>query len=322
MPVASPFELLAEELGAVAGRIERESASKIAALVADVGRRFAEHELQIERLQKALEGAIAQRINVWDQLINDKLSSLCDGEDGLPGKDGIDGEDGAPGKDGIDGKDGLQGVPGKDGAAGAAGQDGAAGSAGVDGKDGKDGSNGKDGVAGKLPKVRVWKEGVWYDGDVVRHVGGTYQAERDTAATPGSSVDWICLAAAGLDGEDGKDGADGKSLTIRETFDPTHKYSALDVVTLDHKWFVAKVDDPGMCPGPGWKAGPGIGRTGKPGEPGPRGEQGPAGAMITEWEIQAKTFEAIPIMSDGTAGSPLQLRELFEQFQMEGGDAF
>jgi hypothetical protein len=44
--------------------------------------------------------------------------------------------------------------------------------------------------------------------------------------------------------------------------------------------------------------------------------------MITEWEIQAKTFEAIPIMSDGTAGSPLQLRELFEQFQMEGGDAF
>jgi hypothetical protein len=381
MPATSPFELLAEELGAVAGRIEREAAFRIAALISDVEKRFAERELQIERLEKLVQGSIAANIGRWDQLINEKLSALCDGKDGASGKDGVDGKDGAPGKDGLDGsagKDGIDGAPGKDGQNGIDGKDGAQGLNGIDGAPGRDGIDGKDvlagapgdmgprgekgdsgeigtsgrdgvdgkdgapgrdgldgaigqpgingrdgargpeGAPGKLPKARAWKQGsVHYDGDVVTHEGGLYQALQDTAKTPGTD-EWICLAVPGTNGKDGRDGEDGKSLTIRETFDPTQKYKALDVVTLDSKWFVAKHDDPGMCPGPGWKSGPGIGKTGKPGERGPKGERGPQGEIgpeIIAWEIEG--YKANPTMSDGNKGPVLDLREVFAQFQEE-----
>ena len=389
MHAMSPFELLAEELGAVAGRVEREAAYKIAALVSDVERRFAEKELTIERLEKKLELVIAGNIGRWDTLINERLSSLRSGTDGLPGKDGINGQDGAPGKDGLDGQpgkdgvdgaqgqngkdaiDGQPGIDGKDGAPGLDGKDGAVGRDGIDGKDGavgpqgapglngasgpegpaglnglpgqdgrdgapgidgRDGAAGKDGAPGlngerglegapgKLPKVKAWKAGaVHYDGDVVTHEGGLYQALQDTAKTPGTN-EWICLAHPGRDGEDGTDGEDGKSLNIRDTFSPDLKYKALDVVTLDSKWFVAKQDDPGACPGPGWKSGPGIGKTGRPGERGERGlkgEQGPVGPEIIGWEIARESYMAIPIMSDGKKGPELSLRELFEQFNVE-----
>jgi hypothetical protein len=361
MNAISPFELLAQELGAVAGRIEREAAYRIAALIADVKQQFAESELRIERMQKALEGAVAGRIVLWDQMITDKVNSLHDGEDGIDGqdgKDGINGEEGKPGpqgeagpsgpagaqglqglpgdkgesgeagqsgKDGIDGKDGTNGLNGKDGIDGANGRDGTDGEIGPQGFKGEDGVNGKDGAPGKLPKVKAWKEGsVHYDGEVVTHDGSLYQALKDTAKTPGTD-EWICLTSRGLDGKDGHHGEDGISMNIRETFDPNEKYCELDVVTLDSKWFVAKYDNPGVCPGPGWKSGPGIGKTGKPGPQGERGlkgDPGPKPVEIIEWDIRAKTFEAFPIMSDGTLGPPLSLRELFAQFQMEAGNAF
>jgi hypothetical protein len=358
MTATSPFELLAQELGAVAGRIEREAAYRIAALISDMKQQFSERELQIERLQKTLEAAIAGRIVLWDQMITDKVNSLHDGKDGANGQDGKDGiegkqgpqgecgvegpagpqglcgmqgdkgESGATGpagKDGMDGKDGANGLDGKDGANGLDGKDGANGLNGKDGSDGVNGKDGIDGAPGKLPKVKAWKEGsVHYDGEVVTHDGSLYQALKDTAKTPGTD-EWICLTNRGLDGKDGRHGEDGISLNIRETFDPNEKYCELDVVTLDQKWFVAKYDNPGACPGPGWKSGPGIGKTGKPGPQGERGlkgDPGPKPIEIIEWDIRAKTFEAFPIMSDGTLGPPLSLRELFAQFQMEAGNAF
>jgi hypothetical protein len=392
MPEASPFELLAEELGAVAGRVEREASYRIAALIADVERKFAERELQIERLQKTVEAMIGGKVVVWDKLINDKLASLKDGIDGKDGQTGAAGERGEKGEQGsagpagetgLRGEAGLQGLQGIEGARGetgsvgekgdrgeigpqgsrgekgeqgesikgekgdqgeagpqgSAGEKGDQGQAGPQGGQGEAGAPGEKGDAGltgasgergepgpvgKLPKVTKWIEGaVSYESDVVTHNGGLYQALKDTGKTPGTN-DWLCLAAPGTDGKDGRDGEDGRSLTIRDTFVPNQQYKALDVVTLDSKWFVAKQDDPGMCPGPGWKAGPGIGRTGKPGErgaQGPKGDIGVTAPTIVEWDIRVKTYEAFPLMSDGTLGPPLPLRELFAQFQEEAGNA-
>jgi hypothetical protein len=354
MPEASPFELLAEELGAVAGRIEREASYRIAALIADVERKVAQQELQIERLQKTVETMIGGNIVVWDKLINDKLASLKDGVDGKDGPTGAAGERGEKGEQGsagpagetgLRGEAGLQGLQGIEGARGETGsmgekgdrgevgpqgpqgdkgEAGARGEKGDTGITGASGERGEPGAVGKLPKVIKWIEGsVSYESDVVTHNGGLYQALKDTGKTPGTN-DWLCLAAPGTDGKDGRDGEDGKSFTIRDTFDPQAKYKALDVVTLDSKWFVAKYDDPGACPGAGWKSGPGIGRTGKPGErgaQGPKGDIGQAAQAIVGWDIRTKTYEAYPIMSSGTLGPPLPLRELFAQFQEEAGNA-
>jgi hypothetical protein len=182
---------------------------------------------------------------------------------------------------------------------------------------GSPGIAGKDGAPGKLPKVKEWKEGVWYEGDVVRHNGGTYQAERDNANTPGSSLDWLCLAAAGLD---------APLLNIRGTFVADGKYKRLDVVALNGSSFVARTDEPGECPGAGWQLMASAGRPGKPGlkgDPGERGDAGPPGQRgaaaptILRWEINRKTFTAQPIMSDDKEVPAIFLRELFEQFQIE-----
>jgi hypothetical protein len=197
------------------------------------------------------------------------------------------------------------------------------GDAGRDGRDGKDGSQGErglpgpQGAPGKLPKVRAWAEGVSYEGDVRTYQGGLFQAACDTSKSPWDEKDWVCLAAAGTNGEDG---ADGRSLTIKGTYNATEKYHALDVVTLDHTWHVAKKDNPSACPGPDWKAGPGIGRTGKPGDRGERGlpgKEGPAGREVIAWDIDRKAYLVTPIMSDGEKGSTLSVRELFDQFQIE-----
>jgi hypothetical protein len=319
MTATSPFELLAAELGAVAGRVEREAAYRIAALAADIERRFAERELQIERLHKSVEDLIASKVAEWDQVVADRMVTLKDGRDGADGKDGANGVDGLPGSAGVAGEQGLQGLPGEKGEIGATG---ATGKDGVDGERGERGAQGERGIEGqpgKLPKVKQWIEGsVQYEGEVVTHGGGLYQALKDTGKIPGTN-DWICLAAPGMNGKDGRDGEDGISMNIRETFDPNEEYSELDVVTLDSKWFVAKHNKPGPCPGPGWKSGPGIGKTGKPGPQGERGLKGDAGATleIVTWEINRETYEVSPIMSDGERGPVISLRNLFEQFQEE-----
>jgi hypothetical protein len=319
MTANSPFELLAAELGAVAGRVEREAAYRIAALAADIERRFAERELQIERLHTFVEGMVANKFAEWDQIVADRMVTLKDGRDGADGKDGANGVDGLPGSAGVAGEQGLQGLPGEKGETGATGATGKDGVNGERGERGEQGQRGNDGAPGKLPKVKQWIEGsVQYEGEVVTHGGGLYQALKDTGKIPGTN-DWICLAAPGMNGKDGRDGEDGISLRIRETYDPKEKYSELDVVTLDSKWFVAKHDDPGICPGPGWKSGPGIGKTGKPGPQGERGLKGDTGAMveIVTWEINRETYEVSPIMSDGERGPVISLRNLFEQFQEE-----
>lgn len=141
----------------------------------------------------------------------------------------------------------------------------------------KDGEPGKD---GKLPVVKAWEDRVYYEGEVVTFDGSTFQASRDTGKAPGHE-DWSCIVRAGRNGED------GRSFAIRGTWDDTAVYDALDVVSLNGASFVAKVDNPGPCPGEGWQLMAAQGKRGKPGEKGIAGVglRGLPGSPIKRAEI-------------------------------------
>jgi hypothetical protein len=129
--------------------------------------------------------------------------------------------------------------------------------------------------------------------------------------------DWICLALAGQD---------GVSPKVCGTYNADTAYEHLNIIALNGGSFIAKCDDPGACPGDGWQLLTSPGRAGKPGEPGPKGERGlkgdkgvrgEAGLSIVAWEVDRSMFHALPVMSDGSKGPVLELRMLFEQFQIE-----
>ena len=95
---------------------------------------------------------------------------------------------------------------------------------------------------------------------------------------------------------------------IRGTFDPKVKYNLGDVVALDGASFIARRDGPGSCPGSGWQL---LARQGARGVAGPKGERGRDAPVIRSWQLDRATYTATPIMSDGTKGPGLELRELF-----------
>jgi len=219
------------------------------------------------------------------------------GEKGDRGEQGlsIKGERGERGPSGEIGKIGLRGESGLPGARG---------------EPGLPGERGEKGPEGMLPRVKVWEPGVHYAGVVVTKDGATYQAVKDTAELPESGKDWVCLARGGVD---------GRSLTVRGLFSDSENYQKLDIATVNGSSFVAKQDNPGRCPGPGWQLLVSQGKQGdkgKPGDKGERGERGPV-AMIQKWQIDRVNYIAVPIMADGKEGPPLQMRDFFEQFQIE-----
>jgi hypothetical protein len=179
------------------------------------------------------------------------------------------------------------------------------------GPPGPSGPRGEEGPPGKLPIVKLWTpETVYYAGDVVAYDGGTFQAQRDTGQPP-SHAHWICLASAGCD---------GKTIAVRGTFDETIEYHRLDVVAFNGGSFIAFKAAPGPCPGPGWQLLASQGKrglAGEKGERGPRGDAGASGATIVGWKLDRERYVAIPVMSDGSDGPPLELRGLFEQFFSE-----
>ena len=99
-------------------------------------------------------------------------------------------------------------------------------------------------------------------------------------------------------------------------FSDKETYKALDIVALNGGSFIAKKDDPGSCPGAGWQL---IASQGKRGDKGERGLQGISGVavFIASWQIDRDNYIAVPVMSDGREGQPLELRSLFEQFHTE-----
>jgi hypothetical protein len=240
-----------------------------------------------------------------------------EGPQGLRGEAGPAGPAGEAGTPGENGKDGKEGEPGAQGKAGPQGLRGERGERGEHGEAGLAGINGKDGAPGELREVKAYVEGsVHYHGDLVLHEGSTYQAKADTARPP-PHESWGLIASRGVD---------AAQMQLRGTYKDGETYRYLDVVALNGSSFVARTDNPGTCPGAGWKLLASAGRPGKPGPKGERGESGQAGergpsgkdaAAIVEWQIDRKTFRATPVMSDGGEGASIDLRGLFEQFQME-----
>jgi len=223
------------------------------------------------------------------------------GERGLPGEKGEQGSQGSQGERGPPGPIGSTGEPGPPGAS-------------IRGDAGEKGERGERGPPGLLTSIDTWVEKIHYQGAIVIHGGSTYQALRDTASEPtAGSKDWQALALKGKDGQ---------SLTIQGTYKEGNRYKALDVVTLDSCWFVARRDNPGKCPGPDWQVGP-VGKRGEKGpigERGPKGENGADGRDATEWiavKMDRRNYTATPIMSDDSEGPPMPFRELFDQYDAE-----
>ena len=98
--------------------------------------------------------------------------------------------------------------------------------------------------------------------------------------------------------------------------------------TSAQSWMSARArfalcDAPGKCPSNKWQLLAAPGRDGKDGATGPRGERGERGLIgprgepaprITGWRVDHAAYTAVPLLSDGSEGAPLELRSLFKQF--------
>jgi hypothetical protein len=279
----------------------------------------------------------AESIQLQHQLSAEVSKRLNDIKDGLPGERGLQGERGLVGEKGERGEIGLQGEKGERGergekgdqgpqgpsiagpmgpkgergeagVAGGCGDAGAPGARGEKGDQGPKGERGESGPRGVIARAMPWSDRIFYEGEMVTHEGSCWQAACDTAKRPGVSEDWKLIAAAG---------AAGLSFKIRGTYAPAEKYQALDIVTLDHSWFIAKVDNPGAIPGPDWQSGP-VGKRGEKGVQGDKGPKGETGKSAPHWigvKFDGLTLKAV--MSDGTIGPSIPLAPLFDQHDAE-----
>src|SRR5215475_14638438 len=101
----------------------------------------------------------------------------------------------------------------------------------------------------------MYRDSVTYRAEFVSHEGTLYQAKKDAAQAPGGS-DWICVARAGRD---------AVTPNVRGTFSVDETYKQLDIVVSDGAGFIAKHDNPGICPGEGWQLLSRQGRSGRNG---------------------------------------------------------
>jgi hypothetical protein len=166
----------------------------------------------------------------------------------------------------------------------------------------------------KFPSIKAWSADLIYHKDeIVTHNDSTYQATKETARAPGTSDDWICIAAAGA------------GFTVRGTYYCNKQYKHLDVCMVNGSSFAALKDNPGPCPGDHWHLLCSRGSRGQHGAEGarglmgPRGERGAPAPTIQSWCIDRARYTATPVMTDGSIGSTLELRPLFEQFVLETG---
>ena len=176
------------------------------------------------------------------------------------------------------------------------------------------------GPAGKLPIVEEWtRETVFYEGSVVTYDGGSYQALRDTGEPPDNEAHWQCLAAPG---RDAKSISPSRHVQRRcgvhrlrrgraqrgVVSGPARQARSLSR-SLDGNYSLRRASAASPARGP-------------QGDRGPAGIAGPPGkdaATIVGWAMDRSAYTVTPVMSDGSSGSPLNLRGLFEQFVHETG---
>ena len=156
---------------------------------------------------------------------------------------------------------------------------------------------GPQGPPGRLPLVKEYvADRVHYEADVIAHAGALWQARGDTVHPP-PHADWICLAWAGRDAQ---------TPTIRGTYDDCEKYKKLDIVACNGASFIAKHDNPSICPGNGWQLMSGQGKQGRRGHDGERGERGEPGAdRPLTWSNfgQSSTSRAAVVVASSNVGS-------------------
>jgi hypothetical protein len=110
---------------------------------------------------------------------------------------------------------------------------------------------------------------------------------------------------------------------IKGTYASGTIYNAFDIVALGNSSFIARRDNPGLCPGPDWQLLAGAGRRGPRGERGPMGMSGARGLNGLSaptpafWSVNRTTYTAVLRHVDGSMSPPLELRGLFEQFITE-----
>jgi hypothetical protein len=257
------------------------------------------------RIVAELRAEHAERILILARQIAERLAALKDGETGPVGPSGPEGPPGAPGEPAERGEIGPQGTEGPQGKEGPQGIPGPQGPL---GERGAPGERGERGIPGEFPMVREWADGVHYLGAVVVHHGATWQARRDTAREPPHD-DWGVIAAAGRDAAEGE---------VCGTWALGRRYRKFDLVAMDGCEWRARRDDPGALPGDGWALSAVQGKRGGKGERGERGERGEpgsAGPHITEWLVEG--YRAVPLLSDGSTGPVLDMRQFFELYDSE-----
>lgn len=156
---------------------------------------------------------------------------------------------------------------------------------------GPPGEPGKDGSPGKLPIVRQWTSGVWYEGDVAYHDGATFQALRDTASAP-PHADWQPIATKGVD---------GRSIEWHGKWSDERSYAIGDAVSWDGALWIAERASPSE-PGiedSGWRIALPRGQRGSEGKPGRQGLPGKDGASVIAIRATGNGPELAAVRDDG-----------------------
>jgi hypothetical protein len=173
-------------------------------------------------------------------------------------------------------------------------------------------------VPGRLPPVKAWEATmVVYAGELASLDGALWQARKDTGQRPGGP-DWICVASAGRD---------AVTPTIRGTYEKSATYKHLDIVVCDGGAFIAKRDNPGICPSSGgWQMMARQGKSGRPGSSGPRGPRGLDGLRgekgIVPQLVSSEINEAYELTLTRADGSKetIPLRQAFEFYHRESSE--
>jgi hypothetical protein len=136
-----------------------------------------------------------------------------------------------------------------------------------------------------------------------------------------TAADTVYRVSAFRDGLKEAGFIDGHTPRFRGAFDAHKTYASLDVIESDGASYIACHDNPGIpAIDAGWQLLCSRGSRGPVGETGPRGRKGERGARgagaptIVNWTIDTTHYRAIPTMSDGKAGTAIELRPLFERF--------
>lgn len=266
-------------------------------------------------------------------------ASLADGNHGnTPGQSPVQwgpltstGPKGERGDIGAAGPQGPQGVAGQMGPAGQQGMPGAQGSPGPQGAPGRDGSQGLQGDRGPVgPQGVAGPAGITWQGayastatyglnDAVTWQGQSWLSNNASnhGNTPGTTADWVLLAAAGATGAQGLPGPQGlqglkgdtgvagpqgakgdtgatgpqgeTGMLFQGAYDATRNYALHDAVTSrGGTWLSLTAGNHGNTPGstadwvqiaaPGATGAPGVtGSTGPAGPAGPKGDMGSQG---------------------------------------------